>query len=207
MTVVRRLWEHFLPPPIESAHALGRFLSAEASRLAQSATYEYTRNTLAYSGRAAFADDEFNRAFRLCRWEAYAAVLADFVVASEGRLRGAAEEPTALRGPLVTLFGALLEEYPRPDHRPAGWGDAAGVLGQRLAEAAERDPAPVSRIAKTAARRIYEVVPVHSEIKAEDRKVIEGAIVFGTIAVFDRLDGRLRAAPVARDLLAGAGPP
>ena len=54
--MLRRLVDHFRPPRIRDRAALRRFVSGEASYLAQRATYEFSRNTLAWYGQHAFAD-------------------------------------------------------------------------------------------------------------------------------------------------------
>jgi hypothetical protein len=185
------------PPPLRDLGALRRFLSGEASYLAQRSTYEFSRNTLAWFGQWAFGDDKFNDAFRFCRWEAFAAVLADMTVLTHDALRATTADDR-LADRLVALYEDMLLEYPLPAHRPAGWNDLMPELGARLRLGVARGPAEV---AVTAARRIYDVVPVRSANLQADYQALEGAIRFGMVSFHDRLRQRLRADQIVPALL------
>ncbi len=186
--MLRKLIEYWLPPPLTDGRTLGRFLSGEASYLAQRSTYEFTRNTLAWHGQSAFGDDGFNDVFRVCRWESFASILSGFVVLTHIRLRAAAPDPDALAAPLLQLFAAELAAYPMPTHR-TDWTDVTTRLAQRLTTNAQPTPA---EIGNEAALRVYETIPVRSAHAAEDRDVLANAIRLGTISVNDRLAARLR---------------
>lgn len=196
----RGVVEYFRPPPIVDGIALGRFLSGESSYLAQRATYEFARNTLAYFGQWAFGDDKFNDAFRISRWEAFAAILADAIVLTEGLLRPAVPEPARLVGPLVSLYRRELHAYPLPPHRGAGWDDVIESLAARLTAAQQAPPAVVGDVARVASRRVYDTLPLYSHNKEYDITIIENSIRFGTIALNDRLVARLRPPVVWADL-------
>jgi len=198
---MRRLLEYFRPPPIRDASAFREFLSGEASYLAQRSTYEFSRNALAWYGQAAFGDPEFNDAFRICRWETYATVLAGFVVLADLRLNPAAGAPDGLHGALLATFDAMLRAYPVPAHR-ANWDDIRSELHRDL-QAIDRAAPPTPKTLGTrAAERVYPTLPVRSGNTMEDRKVIANALTFGTIAFNDRLTARLDAGAVRDDLLA-----
>ncbi len=193
-----RLIAYWSPPPLTDARALGRFLSAEASYLAQRSTYEFTRNTLAWYGQAAFGDDRFNDVFRVCRWESFASILGGFVVLAHTRLRRVGSGDAKLLAPaLLRIYGAELSAYPMPAHR-SDWADVTLRLEQRLAAGGAPTPA---EIGSEAALRVYETIPVRSGNAAEDRDVLANAIRLGTISVNDRLAARLRPDAVSASLI------
>lgn len=190
---------HYLrPPPITGVGALRRFLSGEASYLAQRSTYEFSRNTLAWYGQSAFGDDKFNDALRLCRWESFAAVLADMTVLTHDATRRDGGGG-ALAERFTGLYESMLLEYPLPSHRPAGWIDLVPGVATRLRAEGPVDAAEVARIA---ARRIYDVVPVRSGNPRADYAAIEAAIQFGMVSFQDRLRRRLRTDEIVPALLA-----
>ena len=203
--MIRRLIEYLAPPPIQSRATLQRFVGGEASSLAQRATFEFTRNALGYYGQTAFHDDPFVDAFRLCRWESFAAILADMVVLTEGLLRphGAALGVPSLADALAPLFDAALGEYPPPAHRADGWADEAANLRERLARATLAAPPGAGDVARVSARRVFEVLPVYSHNRDVDRLTIENAVRFGMIAFHDRMRARLRPRLVLEELLGG----
>lgn len=198
--MLARLREYFFPSPIVEVAALRRFLSGEAAYIAQRATYEFSRNTLAWFGQHHFGDDRFNAAFAVCRWESYAAILADMVVLTRGHLLSAPVRPDALPAPLTRLYAEALGEYPAPAHRPDGWRDVEEALLTRLGAMAADARPDARKVAATAAARTFETLPVESRDKDEDRRVITGAIVFGMISFADRLRTRVDAEGIARRL-------
>ncbi len=203
ISLLQSVIDYVRPPPIRGAGQLEAFLSGEASYLAQRATYEFTRNTLAYLRQGAFYDPSFIDIFRVCRWESFAAVLADMVVVSEGHLRpaGAAGTP-GLADRLGETYAAILASYPTPDHRPAGWAEIEAGLRARLTQARGLAPQAVDRVARVGARRVFEVLPVYSHSRDADFEVVENAIRFGLVGFSDRLRARVIVSEVVADFIA-----
>lgn len=198
--MIGKLFEHWRQGPLADGESLGRFLSGEASYLAQRSTYEFTRNTLAWFGQSAFGDDKFNDVFRICRWESFASILAGFVVLTQARLATAARgrEPEVAEG-LARIFESALAAYPTPAHR-ADWQEIVAALRQSLRAADGQAPSPAA-IGARAAERVIETVPVRSPNDAEDRQVISNAVRLGTIGVNDRLAARLVPEAMVRNLV------
>ena len=132
--VMRRLVAHFFPPPIRTPEELGGFLCGQANYLTQRATYEFCRNTLGYFGQHMFADPRFQDQERVCRWEGFAAILADGLVLVEGLLRPVAPAPlSAMRSGLAALYAEGLagsgsaEEF--MEHGASGTADDLDLAG------------------------------------------------------------------------------
>lgn len=203
--MLQRVIDYFRPPPIRSRAALQPFLSSQASYLAQRSTYEFSRNTLSYYGQGAWHDPVFQDLMRVCRWESFAAVLADMIVLTEARLRPAVGgDPNALVDPLVALYRAIIAAYPVPAHRSEGWDADIAGFRQRLERAQMIAPLPPSDVALVGARRVFDVLPVYSQYREVDYQVIEGAVRFGIIAFNDQLRARLQIDAVLADLRADA---
>ena len=204
--MLNRLIDHFRPPAIRTLPAFRRFVSGEASYLAQRSTYEFTRNTLAWYGQHAFADDRFNDAFRVCRWEAYAALTTRFVLLARARrdVPGAAAWARAGTA-LADQAAAMLAEYPLPPHRQA-WDDILDALRLRLVTFDPVAPPGPAALGDEAAAVVYPTLPARSGNATEDREVIANALRFGTIAVNDRLGTRLDRTAILGQLLAEGAP-
>jgi hypothetical protein len=208
LPLLRSVLEYLNPPPLRDRATLARFLSGEASYLAQRSTYEFSRNTLAWFGQWMFHDPKFNEAFAICRWESFAAILADMVVLTEGTLRPHARSPAALAQGLVALYAQMLQDYPLPAHRPEGWADAIELMESRLRDAAEHARMPDPSIMRFAVRKVYESLPVQSENSAADFAAIDSAIRMGTISFHDRLRQRASARELVTTLVvAETAPP
>jgi hypothetical protein len=199
---MRRFVDRFFPPPIRTPDALGSFLCGQANYLTQRISYEFCRNTLGYFGQHMFADPRFQAQERVCRWEGFAAVLADELVVAEGLLRAAAPAPlSALRASLAVLYAEGLAAQPTPAHRQPDLADLVDAFAHRLDRVAEIEPRPVKDIAHIGARRIYDVLPIYSGNEAADRDGIDRAVLFGLISVRDQLAKRLDCAAVGAMLI------
>jgi hypothetical protein len=201
--MLNRLKEYFFPSPIRDVTALQRFLSSQASYLAQRTSLEFCRNTLGYFNQHYWRDDRFLEELAVSRWESFAALAEDMAVLVEGHLRPhAAPEPERLVAPLAALVGAILGGYERPRHRPDGWADVIERSRTRLAQAQLAVPKAPMEISRVSAQRFYDTMPVRSNNKEYDVQVIESAVRFGFAGFAGKLASLLRPEPVAAALLA-----
>lgn len=202
----RRIAAYFRPPPIRSVAELAGFLHREAAQLAQYTTYEFSRNTLGYFGQHAFHHEQFRAHMRVCRWESFAAVLADLIVLTEARLRPAADQPEQLVEPLGLVYGQALAAYPVPDHRPDGWRTDIDSLVLRLRQAQLAEPHGPNEVARTAGRRVFEVLPIYSGNNFIDMETIGNMIRMGEITFHEKLVRCLDARAVVADVAADSDP-
>lgn len=202
MNMFSSLFRTLRAKPIVDPSELRRFLSGEASYLAQRMTYEFSRNTLAWFGQHYFADPGFNDAFRKCRWESFGLLAADMVIMTFARMPDAQrQERVPLGTRMEALFGAVLREYPVPEHRSDGWSDLESGFAARIA--AVQPPVDPVAFAEKTAKAVFKTLPVFSENRAGDYQVVFNAVHFGLVAFADRLRRRVAAEPAAKALLAG----
>ncbi len=185
-----RLREYLFPRRLRTRDELRRFVSGEASYVAQRSTYEFVRNTLAWYGQAAFGDQKFNEAFAICRWEAFAGIAADMTMILRSQLRGGA----ALDPPLLRLYADMLGEYPTPTYRADGWADRHAALLSRFAALPDERVPDLTAMGQRTGTMIHDKAPAHSKNLSEERAVLAAAITFGLISFQDRLPRRLDAA-------------
>lgn len=201
--MLTRAYRYFFPPPIRDRISLGGFMSGEAAYLAQRSTYEFTRNTLAWHGQSAFGDRAFNDMFRICRWEAFAAVLSGFSLLAFARLVPGPGGPRAeLETAVVRLYGDLLGAYEMPRHR-ADWADELTALAERLHALPPGAVPSAAEATRIAAAKVYKTLPARAGNPREEKDVISNALRFGTIGFGERLERRLRPAETTASLLAG----
>ena len=181
------LKSYLFPTRIRSRAQLTRFVSGEASYVAQRSTYEFSRNTLAWFGQSAFGDPAFNDAFAVCRWEAFAAIAADMAFVVRSFLDGGPELDPAL----VRTYADALGEYPAPVHRPEGWSDRHAALLSRFAGVSSGHRPDLKVMGHRTGALIHEFVPARSKNAEEERQVLAAAVTFGLISFNDRLPKRL----------------
>jgi hypothetical protein len=190
------LRSYLFPTRIRSRAELTRFVSGEASYVAQRSTYEFSRNTLAWFGQSAFGDPAFNDAFAVCRWEAFADIAADMTFVVRSFLDGGPDLDPAM----VRLYADVLGEYPAPDHRPEGWSDRHATLLSRFAGIPSDHRLDLKAMGHRTGALIHEHVPARSNNAEEERQVLAAAVTFGLISFNDRLPRRLDRDALVRDL-------
>lgn len=187
MRMLAGLKRTLFPQRVRSRSQLIRFVSGEASYVAQRSTYEFSRNTLAWFGQSAFGDPAFNEAFAVCRWEAFAAIAADMTMVVRAFLDGGADlDPALLR-----VYADALGEYPAPAHRPQGWSDRHAALLSRFAGSPPDHRPDFKVMGHRTGVIIHEFVPARSNNAEEERQVLAAAVTFGLISFNDRLSRRL----------------
>lgn len=199
----QRLKAYFFPGSLNEFSQLVRFVSGEASYVAQRSTYEFSRNTLAWFGQSAFGDEKFNEVFAVCRWEAFARISADMVMIVRADLARANAERQLDPG-LLRLYGSILGEYPNPVHRPDGWHDRHQALLSRLAAIPPDQRPDLEALGAATGRFIHEQAPARGPNAEEERAVLGAAVTFGLVSFSDRTARRLVVDSLARALSDGA---
>jgi hypothetical protein len=194
--MLQQLKDRFFPSRIATHPALRRFISGEASYLAQRATYEFSRNTLAWHGQHILGEKGFNQVFAICRWESFAAIAADMVFIVRAHLAAG----QSLDPPLIKVYADILGEYPNPVHRPEGWGDCLAALLARFGGISDERPVDLKAMGYKTGAMIHSKAPVHSKNLNEERAVLGAAMTFGLISFNDRLPRRLDSAGLVQDL-------
>ena len=205
--MLSRLLRRWLPPPIESRRDLIGFLDQRAALVAQQSVVGYCHVKTGLILKELNCEPEFARAFEVSRWEAYAAVLADLVVLTEGRLRSTAgSRASELVAALTDLFAAVLAGHTLPAHRAAGWSAEIAALRDRLARAQLAEPMPAVKVAEASASRLYETLPIHPDLRVRDKPALLANVRFRILGQCDEFDRRLDAPAVVADLLGAASP-
>lgn len=186
-----KLWNLFAsrrPPRAIDGKGLADFLDREAAFLSQQASIEYSRARAGLLGQKLFSEDAFIAALDVCRWEAFAAVLADMVVIAEGRLRPyVGTRLVELRSALELIYGDILARYPLPEHREQGWEDALVALPPRLARAQLGSPRPPHSVAIRSAKRLFDTLPFHPSVRKNDKEMVVNSVRFGMIRYCEHL--------------------
>ncbi|MBX9945717.1 MAG: hypothetical protein K2Y40_16665 [Reyranella sp.] len=194
--MLQQLKARFFPGRIAARPTLRRFVSGEASYLAQRATYEFSRNTLAWHGQHVLGDAKFNEVFAVCRWESFAAIAADMTFLVRAHLAGG----PSLDAPLLQVYAEVLGEYPNPVHRPDGWGDCLASLLARFGGIPDGRAPDLKAMGYKTGRLIYGKAPVTANNIEEESAVLGAAVTFGLISFNDRLPRRLDTEALIKDL-------
>ncbi|HSE79965.1 MAG TPA: hypothetical protein VLG66_18360 [Alphaproteobacteria bacterium] len=202
------IWRRFRERnrPIATRGDMAAFLEERAAQVAQKSVIGYCHVKTQLPLVELMRDKPFADAFEVSRWEAFAAVLADLVVVTEGLLRPAAEaRAPRLVEPLTAVFADVLAHHPVPAHRPGGWADAIESLRVRLARAQIAQPLPFATVAETSAERLFETLPIHPRLREPDKPAIVANVRFLMVGLRHQFDRRLDPAALV-DALLSDGP-
>ena len=199
------------PAPIASRESLREFVSARASLVAQKVAVDYCRGKTGLFSYALFEEKTFLDALAVCRWESFAATLADLLLITEGYLRpaaiavGGANTVERVGAALARLYPEILASYPLPAHRSAqAWSDVEAAFAIRFAVALAAPPRQPTDIADHSARRLFETLPIHANMRELDEEIVHGAVRFRLIAAHQELFRRAKFPELIVALAAGA---
>lgn len=199
MSLRSMLWRRH----ISSGDAFGHSIAAEAAFLSQKCVVEYCRAKAGLNWEILFEEAPFRAALDICRWEAFAAVLADMSVIGEGLLRPhVGERHVDLADALTRYAAQALAAHPLPAHRPEGWDDAIAALRRRLALCQLAAPLPVHEVGRASGARIVELLPIHPRLRRDDGEVVVNNIRFGLCRSHEDISRRTDLPAVAADMLA-----
>jgi hypothetical protein len=188
-----------------SAEALSDFLAGRAAFVSQKCTFDYCRARAGIGWAQLFKDDEFGRALMRCRWEAYAAVLADIGEVALVYLRHQGGDAAVAAG-LGQALRAALERHPVPAHR-TGWEDALETMEARLHRALMAAQRAVHRIGRKSGGVLFEVLPIHTNLKAHDREMVVNNVRFLLCRVYADMERELDGPALVRLLSEPAAAP
>jgi hypothetical protein len=204
-TLWRRLQARLRPAPIDTAGALRTFLEERASLIAQKCAIDYCRGKTGLASYALFTEKPFLDALDVCRWETFATVLGDLLLVVEGHLRPqvAAEQRHHLTAALIDLHSAVFASLPLPAYRTQGWDDVTELFINRLRAAGLGNPAQALDVADHSAKRLFDTLPIHINMRELDEEPVYGSVRFRMIAVSQEMRRRFAPAQLVRELLAG----
>ncbi len=187
--MLRAFVDWIRPPPLRSAAALEDLVERQAARLTMQSTVNFCRVKAAGNAKKLFGEDAFRTALHTCRWEAYAAILADALRVAETYLRPAAGERIDAVAERLAMFHArCLRVEPRPDG--GDWAGATDELRGALARARLAKPLMAHDIAVTSGNRVFDLLPIHKSLRREDREVVVNQIRFGLASLRQEIDRR-----------------
>jgi hypothetical protein len=200
-----RLWGWFQAPRIRGEEDLSAFLNAQAAFVAQKSIVSYCQMKTRLHMADLLKDQPFVAAYERARWETFEAVLGDLVLIVEGYLRGRVpgEAQDRVGRALLRVFRSVLDGHGPPAHRAGDWGGAVARFERRLAQARLAAPVASEAISAHSAKRAFEVLPIHPDLRLLDADSFERSVQFLIVAAIERLERRTDWQALARSLAAG----
>jgi hypothetical protein len=203
---LRRLLTRKSRPPVATPDELAEFLAAQTAYVAQRTVLEYCRARTGLNWDKLYREQAFIDALEVCRWEAYAEVLAEVAELVLILLRRQSPaDPQAYLPGVVAAAGAALSRHPVPGHRTS-WDAAAAQIEKHLAQSLLAPPRAVHLTGVGAADAIFAQLPIHPDLRREDREMFRNSMRFALCRVFDEMTRRLDVPGLAPALRGGPAP-
>jgi hypothetical protein len=188
---LRRLFTRRRSEPVASMRELADFLAAQTAYVSQRTVLEYCRARTGLNWDKLFKEQAFVDSLEICRWEAYAAVLGEVAELVLIRLRshGAAEVEACLPGLEKAVRSALLR-HPVPRHRES-WEEVCADTERHLGRALLAEPRAVHVVGIGAADAIFDLLPIHPDLRPHDRTMFQNTVRFSLCRVFADIRQRL----------------
>jgi hypothetical protein len=192
-------------PPVATLDELADFLAAQSAYVSQRTVLEYCRARTGLNWDKLYREQAFVDSLEVCRWEAYAEVLAEVAELALILLRrqGPADPHAYLPGVVAATRAALLR-HPVPGHRTS-WDAASAGIEQHLAQSLLATPRAVHLAGFGAADAIFVHLPIHPDLRREDREMFRNSVRFALCRVFDEMTRRLDVSALAQALSAAPG--
>ena len=191
LLALRRLFVGQPRGTVATRDDLTDLLAAQGAYVSQRTVLEYCRARTGVNWDKLLQEELFVRSFEICRWDAYATLLPEIAELALIRLRrhGALDPQSYLSG-LVEAARAALLRHPVPAHR-SSWSEAAAEIDRHLAIALLAAPRPVHLMGFDASDAIFEALPIHPDLRREDREMFRNSLRFALCHVFEEMTRRL----------------
>ena len=175
ITALRRLLTRKSLPPVATLDELADFLAAQTAYVAQRTVLQYCRARTGLNCDELFHEQEFLDGLEVCRWEAYAALLADVaeLVLILLRRQSPADPHSYLPG-MAEAAGAALRRHPCRVTERAGTR-ASAAIEQHLARSLIAAPRAVHLVGFGSADAIFGHLPIHPDLRRGDREMFRNS--------------------------------
>jgi hypothetical protein len=185
ISALRRLLARRRPPLVADIGELADFLAAHTAYVAQRTVIEYCRARTGVNWDKLLDEPAFLERLEACRWDAYAIVLGEIAELALIRLRrGGAAAPAGYLPGLVEAARAALLRHPVPRHRTS-WTPAVEAIERHLAQTLLAAPRPVHLLGRAPAVAVFDRLPIHADLRTQDREMFENSVRFAICRAFD----------------------
>ena len=206
IAALRRLLTRKSQPPVATLGELADLLAAQTAYVAQRTVLEYCRARTGLNWDKLFREQPFIDSLEVCRWEAYVEVLAEVAELALILLRRQSPaDPQAYLPGVAAATRAALLRHPVPGHRTS-WDEASAVVEQHLAQSLLAAPRAVHLAGFGAADAIFDHLPIHPDLRREDREMFRNSVRFALCRVFDEMTRRLDVPALGQALRRSAKP-
>jgi hypothetical protein len=207
LLALRRLFLGHRQATVATEDELADFLAAQTAYVSQRTVLEYCRARTGLNWDKLLQEEPFVQSFEVCRWDAYATLLPEIAELVLIRLRRQGMlAPQAYLPGLIEAARAALLRHPVPAHR-SSWAEAAAEIERHLALILLAEPRPVHLMGFKASDVIFDILPIHADLRREDREMFRNSLRFALCRAFEETTRRLDVPALEASLQDAGGKP
>lgn len=161
--------------PVTNVGDLEDFIDQHAAFGVQKCIVEYCRARAGIQWSKLFKEKEFLDALNHARWHAYPVGVGNITEMVDAALRPAAgENGEVVTATLTRCARHVLQRYPVPQGEAVDfWTQEIATLEERMGKVGLRPPRPVKDIPIPTAKVIYDLLPIHAQLRGHDYELIK----------------------------------
>lgn len=189
--------------PITDIGDLEDFIDQHAAFGVQKCIVEYCRARAGIQWSKLFKEEDFLAALNNARWHAYPVGVGNIAEMVDAALRPACgDNAPILNAALTRCARHVLQRYPVPEGEAEDfWTREITVLEERMGKVAMRPPKPVKDIPIPTAKRIFDLLPIHAELRGHDYELIKNNLRINLCRSYEIFEERARRDELVEDLL------
>lgn len=189
--------------PVADIGDLEDFIDQHAAFGVQKCIVEYCRARAGIQWSKLFKEEDFLAALNKARWQAYPVGVGNITEMLDAALRPAcAEKDDILNEALTRCARHVLQRYPVPGgEREDFWMREIAIVGERMGKVGMRPPKAVKDIPIPTAKRIFDLLPIHAELRGHDYELIKNNLRINLCRSYEIFQERARRDELVGDLL------
>jgi hypothetical protein len=194
--------------PVTDIGGLEDFIDQHAAFGVQKCMVEYCRARAGIQWSKLFKEKDFVEALNQARWRAYPIGVGNVTEMIDAALRPAAGKNGAAITVALTGCGRhVLQRHPVPGGEADDfWIRQIAILEERMGKVGLRPPKPVKDIPTPTAKQIFDLLPIHPELRGHDFEVIKNNLRVNLCRSYEIFIGRAKTEVLIEDLLKPAVP-
>jgi hypothetical protein len=177
--------------PIADRAALVEFIDTRAAYLVQKSIYDFAHACAGMAFSRLMQEPDFVEAMDQSRWSAYPLGLSVIAETVHGVLRPVAKGAMPLAEALREATFDAFDQHPVPPMLKAeAWAGERMELGRRVIGIALHPSKAVKDIPFAVSEQLYRNLPIHAEIRGDDREIVVNHLRTNLIRIHDDFSRR-----------------
>lgn len=182
--------------PVRDERELADFIDGNAAFLIQKAIYEYSRARAGHYSKVLFAEEGFQKAVEVSRWQAFPLGLVMVAEVVDGVLRSNNAGPHDADA-LVAIVLSVFDRYKAPEALGVEkWQELRADLERRLRQISLHPVKRAMDVPEQYAALYFDLMPIHEKLRGRDFDTTKNYLMVALCNIHDELTKRIEGQPL-----------